>query len=218
MDESKTAVDSADPAEGKDVIVNFDGKRCIHARVYVTQAPATFLADVDGPWIVADATDVEQLCGVIRQCPSGALTYERRDGKVEPVPPANLVTLRENGPYAVRADLMIDGERAGYRAVLCRCGASKRKPFCDKSHKYIGFEATGEPPTTDTPKLVVRNGPLAIDPELDGPLQAQGNLEIVSGTGRTIAFLETARLCRCGGSANKPFCDETHRRIGFRST
>ncbi|MEI4509230.1 ferritin-like domain-containing protein [Sphingopyxis sp. CCNWLW253] len=208
---------SGDQAEGKDVTVNFDGRRCIHARVCVTQAPATFLAGVEGAWITPDETDVDQLCSVIRQCPSGALSYQRRDGKTEPVPPVNLIGLRENGPYAVRADMVLDGARAGFRATLCRCGASKNKPFCDKSHKYIGFEATGEPPGKDTPKLAFRDGPLAIDPELDGPLQVRGNLEIVSGTGRAIACVETARLCRCGGSGNKPFCDGTHRKIGFRS-
>lgn len=212
-----TSADGIDRAEGKDVAVLFNGKRCIHARFCVTQDPATFLANVDGPWIIPDATDVEYLCGTIRQCPSGALTYERRDGQTEPVPPVNLITLRENGPYAVRADLALDGEKAGFRATLCRCGASKRKPFCDKSHKYIGFEATGEPPTKDGPKLAVRNGPLAVEPQLDGPLQIRGNLEILSGTGRTVAAVETARLCRCGASKNKPFCDESHRRIGFRS-
>ena len=206
-----------DRVEGTDIAVMFDGKRCIHARFCVTQDPATFLADVDGPWIIPDASDIEYLCGTIRQCPSGALTYERRDGQAEPVPPVNLVTLRENGPYAVRADLALDGEKAGFRATLCRCGASKRKPFCDKSHKYIGFEATGEPPEKNTPRLAVRDGPLAIDPEIDGPLQVTGNLEILSGTGRSIACVEKTRLCRCGGSANKPFCDGTHRRIGFRS-
>lgn len=213
----RTSADGVDRAEGKDIAVMFDGKRCIHARFCVTQDPSTFLANVDGPWIIPDATDVEYLCGTIRQCPSGALTYERRDGQAEPVPPVNLITLRENGPYAVRADLAVDGEKVGFRATLCRCGASKRKPFCDKSHKYIGFEATGEPPTKDGPKLAVRNGPLTVEPQLDGPLQIRGNLEILSGTGRTVAAVETARLCRCGASKNKPFCDESHRRIGFRS-
>ncbi|SEH10717.1 Uncharacterized Fe-S cluster protein YjdI [Sphingopyxis sp. YR583] len=212
-----TSADGVDRAEGKDIAVMFDGKRCIHARFCVTQDPATFLANVDGPWIIPDATEIEYLCGTIRQCPSGALTYERRDGQAEPVPPVNLITLRENGPYAVRADLALDGENAGFRATLCRCGASKNKPFCDKSHKYIGFEATGEPPTKEGPRLAVRDGPLTVEPQLDGPLHVRGNLEILSGTGRKVATVETARLCRCGASKTKPFCDESHRRIGFRS-
>lgn len=212
-----TSADGIDRVEGKGVTVTFNGKRCIHARFCVTQAPASFLADVDGPWILPDATDPDMLCAVIRQCPSGALGYERRDGKAEPAPPANLVGLRENGPYAVRAAMLLDGVPAGFRATLCRCGASKKKPYCDKSHKYIGFVATGEPESKDTPKLEVRDGPLAIDPQPDGPLQLRGNLEIVSGTGRGIACLTRARLCRCGASRTKPFCDESHRRIGFRS-
>jgi CDGSH-type Zn-finger protein len=100
---------------------------------------------------------------------------------------------------------------------LCRCGASKSKPFCDGSHREIGFTATGEPPSGKTDMLPVRNGLLAIEPEANGPLSVRGNLEIVSGTGRVVAQVEKARLCRCGGSASKPFCDGTHARIGFRS-
>ena len=65
--------------------------------------------------------------------------------------------------------------------------------------------------------LPVRDGPLAIDPQLDGPLQVRGNVEIISGTGRVVARLTSATLCRCGGSNTKPFCDGSHARNGFRS-
>jgi CDGSH-type Zn-finger protein len=65
--------------------------------------------------------------------------------------------------------------------------------------------------------LAVPDGALAIDPEVNGPLSIRENLEIVSGTGRVVARVERARLCRCGGSASKPFCDGTHAKIGFRS-
>ena len=45
----------------------------------------------------------------------------------------------------------------------------------------------------------------------------QAGVRIISGTGRTVACVDHARLCRCGASKTKPFCDESHRRIGFRS-
>jgi CDGSH-type Zn-finger protein len=156
---------------------------------------------------------------VAHACPSGAIRYRRLDGEPqESAPPVNLATVREAGPYAFRAQLTIDGAPAGLRATLCRCGASRNKPYCDGSHHEIGFSATGEPPTGRTDILPSRNGVLAIDPQLNGPLRVRGNLEIVSGTGRAVARLQSANLCRCGGSATKPFCDGTHAKIGFKST
>ncbi len=43
----------------------------------------------------------------------------------------------------------------------------------------------------------------------------EGNAEIVTGTGHTIARTTKVFLCRCGHSANKPFCDGSHKRVGF---
>ena len=66
------------------------------------------------------------------------------------------------------------------------------------------------PPTTITPK---RNGPLVV----------QGPVTIVSPDGQVLPVpprkdgrpAEVVVLCRCGGSATKPFCDGTHKRNGF---
>jgi CDGSH-type Zn-finger protein len=161
--------------------------------------------------------DAERVAELAHICPSGAIRYRRKDGRPEEAaPPVNLVAVREGGPYAFRGDLRINGKPDGFRATLCRCGASKNKPWCDSSHHDVKFDATGEPATgTSTEMLAVRDGPLQIDPQINGPLQVRGNLEITSGTGRMVARLTSAKLCRCGGSQNKPFCDGTHARIGF---
>jgi CDGSH-type Zn-finger protein/uncharacterized Fe-S cluster protein YjdI len=216
--EPTTVVDGVQYVEGKAMTLVFEGKRCIHSRMCVTGAPDVFLANVKGPWIHPDAMDAEQLVAVAHACPSGAIRYRRKDGRPdEPAPLVNLASVRESGPYAVRGMLQLDGVDAGYRVTLCRCGASSHKPFCDGSHKHIGFNATGEPPTGKTDTLPVRNGVLAIDPQVDGPLKVRGNLEITSGTGRVVARVTSALLCRCGASANKPFCDSSHLHIGFKS-
>lgn len=211
-------VAGVDEIEGKSLTLLFDSKRCIHSRFCVTWAPNVFLANVEGPWIHPDAMEVERLVEIAHVCPSGAIRYRRKDGKADEVAPlVNLISLRENGPYAVRANMRLDGQTGEFRATLCRCGASKNKPFCDGSHNQVKFTASGEPLSGKTDMLAVRDGILAIDPETDGPLRVRGNLEIISGTGRVVARLTQARLCRCGGSGNKPFCDGTHARIGFRS-
>jgi len=212
-------VDGVDEVEGEKLTLLYEGKKCIHARFCVTWGPNVFLANVKGPWIDPDAVDVERLVEIAHVCPSGAIRYRRKDGgPTEPVPLVNLVSVREAGPYAVRADMRLDGERVGFRATLCRCGASKNKPYCDGSHHDVKFAATGEPPTGAIAMLPVRDGELAIDPEVDGPLRVRGNLEITSGTGRCVARVTQAKLCRCGGSNTKPFCDGSHARVGFRSS
>jgi CDGSH-type Zn-finger protein len=101
------------------------------------------------------------------------------------------------------------------RATLCRCGASQNKPFCDGSHVALGFTATGEPATQPSELLAVRGGPLTVTPKANGPLALDGPLEICTGTGRTVVRLQGTKLCRCGASSRKPFCDGTHGKIGF---
>jgi CDGSH-type Zn-finger protein/uncharacterized Fe-S cluster protein YjdI len=216
---SAASAPGVEVAHGEKLDILFEAKRCIHARFCVTGAPDVFLGNVKGPWLRPDAMEVERVAEVAHACPSGAIQYRRNDGlHNETAPPVNLASLREAGPYAFRGQLELDGEAGGFRATLCRCGASKNKPFCDGSHHDVGFNATGEPASGKTDMLAARNGVLAIDPQLNGPLSIRGNLEITSGTGRVVARVTTAKLCRCGGSATKPFCDGTHARIGFKST
>jgi CDGSH-type Zn-finger protein/uncharacterized Fe-S cluster protein YjdI len=210
-------------AIGKDVTIRFDTQRCIHARHCVTGEPEVFLADTPGEWIFPDRASPERLAIVAHNCPSGAIQIERRDGApAEAAPPVNLVRLRENGPLAFHADIDLSGDRqgdrVGFRATLCRCGASKNKPFCDGSHIGVDFRASGEPPTRASKPLTVRNGRLLIQPQRNGPLAVVGSVEICAGTGRTIDRVGDTRLCRCGHSADKPFCDGSHGRVGFEAS
>lgn len=209
---------NADKAEGRDVTLFFDTTRCIHARHCVTRAPKTFLANVEGPWLHPDRSPPELLESIAEMCPSGAIhVLHKTDTPDEQVPEVNLIHIRENGPLAVRADIDLDGEAIGYRATLCRCGKSANKPFCDGSHHGAGFEATGEPEPRHTGDLKRRDGPLSIRPQRNGPLMLVGAVEICGGAGTLIERTKATRLCRCGGSSTKPFCDGTHKEIGFVS-
>jgi CDGSH-type Zn-finger protein len=66
--------------------------------------------------------------------------------------------------------------------------------------------------------LPKRNGKLTIEPLQDGPYSVSGSMEVVTGTGATIARMTQAILCRCGASKNKPFCDGSHVAAGFKAS
>ena len=58
------------------------------------------------------------------------------------------IKVRHNGPYVIEGDdvTVVDWNGAAYPiarrpVALCRCGASTNKPFCDKTHSRIGFQA-----------------------------------------------------------------------------
>ncbi len=51
----------------------------------------------------------------------------------------------------------------------------------------------------------------------NGPIRVEGDFEIVDPTGKSfgLAGRTVISFCRCGHSANKPFCDGSHNRVGF---
>lgn len=201
------------------VTIVFDGERCIHSRNCVLNRPDVFVPNVVGEWIHPERASATEVLEIAHNCPSGAIQCRNADGSALEKPPlVNLVHIRENGPLAFQAPLRIAGQDQGFRATLCRCGASHNKPYCDGSHTGAGFAATGEPPAVESEPLAQRQGTLSIDPTPNGPLHVSGPLEVVSGTGKTINRVEDTWLCRCGHSQNKPYCDGSHAAAGFDSS
>ncbi len=121
-------------------------------------------------------------------------------------------TIKPNGPYVCSGDLEVAG-KAMPQAALCRCGASRNKPFCDGSHTKAGFVDPGFLPASAAPASDAA-GRVRVTPLPDGPLKCEGPLTLAATDGRT-STADPTFLCRCGHSGNKPYCDGTHKRIGF---
>jgi CDGSH-type Zn-finger protein len=62
--------------------------------------------------------------------------------------------------------------------------------------------------------------PTKITPLQNGPLLIEGEFAIHDPAGSMfgLAGRTVIKLCRCGHSANKPFCDGSHNRVGFSDT
>ena len=204
------------PIETDDLTINFDHKTCIHARRCVLGLPGVFDPEAR-PWIQPGETATDAITAVIDACPSGALSYERKTGAGESLPETNTVRVTENGPLELRGDIQIEGQAPRQRAVLCRCGRTANPPFCDNAHRD-GFAATGLPSFKEDKdkEPEATGGPVKVSARENGWVMMAGNIEVIGSDGTRDARTSTAWFCRCGASGNKPFCDGSHGKIGFR--
>ena len=143
------------------------------------------------------------------------MSERQAGGNVAEVPPAGPLCLTGRIVVEVGGEIVADTDDV----ALCRCGHSRNKPFCDGSHRRVGFDDQGliqggrlvpgaDPPAADEPVRIVC--------ATNGPLLVRGPLTVTASDGTTVHGTKGA-LCRCGASAKKPFCDGTHRTIDFEA-
>jgi len=207
---------------GEEVDVTWDRRLCIHIGECGRAKNDLFVGGRD-PWCQPDLVDQADVLDVVERCPTGALAAhpKRADAPVETAEGRNTVVVTNNGPLYLRGALAIDGAPddapgLAFRAALCCCGASSRKPFCDNSHEKVDFRdrgAVGEP----VPGLGEETGALKVKRAKNGPLLLKGPFEILAASGRVAWRGTSAALCRCGASGNKPFCDGSHSKDGFEA-
>lgn len=120
--------------------------QCIHSGICFKGLPAVF-DPRRRPWIIAENASTKEITAQINKCTSGALSYymnaeENNNVKIEAETIAEVST---NGPLLVYGSIKIkhsDGREEIKNKVtaFCRCGQSSNKPYCDGTHRKVGFE------------------------------------------------------------------------------
>jgi CDGSH-type Zn-finger protein/truncated hemoglobin YjbI len=159
----KRVPDRRDTYEGVQLTV-FDNRGiCQHSGFCTDRLNTVF--HTEGAFVTPSGGRMDDIIGVVRDCPSGALSYaidgvEARaqvdwDATREPA-----IEVSKDGPYRITGAIPLTDEdgapvtRAAGSSLehyaLCRCGHSQNKPFCSGMHWYVGFadppaERDGEP-------------------------------------------------------------------------
>jgi CDGSH-type Zn-finger protein len=133
---------------GRSITIHDNRKICSHAAECVNNLPSVFKLNAR-PWISPDAAETkEEIINTIKKCPSGALSYsvddmEYRDQN-DRMP---MITVSKGGPFHITGGIDLIGDNIQWAEgaskehyVLCRCGASNNKPFCDGMHRLINFK------------------------------------------------------------------------------
>lgn len=130
--------------QGKNITVYDNRRICSHAAECVGNLSSVFDSKAR-PWINPDGADVKVIIAAIKKCPSGALSYSvdgvhHRDEEREPA-----IDIVRNGPYNVVGRIKLQVSDAlqppsKEHYALCRCGASRNKPYCDGRHAEINFK------------------------------------------------------------------------------
>ncbi len=128
---------------GKRITIHDNRSICAHAGSCTERLGSVFRMQQE-PWVDPDGASAEEVIETVKKCPSGALSYSVDDVEYPGEARESMVTVTDDGPYAITGGIELIGVAFGEGAskehyTLCRCGASKNKPFCDGSHWNVGF-------------------------------------------------------------------------------
>ena len=207
--------------QNESIRVSFDGNICAHAGYCFGELHDVFDGDNNPPINLAGGK-IDDIIRVVEMCPSSALTYQRLDGSANEVAEASTsATIVPDGPLALRGNLKL-GDQQYSRLTLCRCGKSAEKPFCDGSHKQTSFDDSlyVEAESSDGDggdDGETENAAVSFKAILNGPIFINGSVSFKKIDGTELCKREKAAICRCGASKTKPFCDGSHKTIGFEA-
>ena len=137
------ARDRLDTYKGKNITVYDNRSICAHAGICTDRLPAVF-HNREASFVEPDGASVAEIIDIVNQCPSGALSYTLDDDSETRLIGEASISIAANGPYVLKGKVVLLDIDKGAGASesscsLCRCGASKNKPFCDGSHWDINF-------------------------------------------------------------------------------
>lgn len=142
-----------------DITVFWKPSKCIHVTTCYRELINVFNPR-NRPWVNMEGASTEEIIKVVDMCPTDALSYKWNDGKapkvkeeksdddrieVEVVEAAE-VRVMKDGPLVIKGKFKIIGSggaelRQMKMASFCRCGYSQKMPFCDGTHRKIGFSS-----------------------------------------------------------------------------
>jgi CDGSH-type Zn-finger protein/ferredoxin len=136
--------DKRDDYRGRRITIHDNRSICAHAGRCTDGLPSVFRYGSE-PWIDPDGAQVEAIVEAVRNCPSGALSYSLEEAGQPGQQGEPAIAITKDGPYAVTGGVELQGQSWGQGAskaqyTLCRCGASKNKPFCDGTHWSTSFK------------------------------------------------------------------------------
>lgn len=209
--------------DSDEIKVTWDQKRCIHAAECVRGLGEVFDTSKK-PWVQPEKRSADEVADVIERCPTGALHYKmKKEDRTEKPSSKNRIQPQKNGPIYFFGDLEVQDAEGNSllkdtRFTMCRCGASHNKPSCDNSHKKLDWSAPVDADTSGMENLDKdEQGKLLIKLMKNGPVLLEGTYTLESSEIGEFTSSKNIALCRCGGSSNKPFCDGTHKKIGFKA-
>jgi uncharacterized Fe-S cluster protein YjdI len=137
-----------------EITVYWQPKKCIHATICYTQLVEVFNPR-KRPWVDMSGATTEKIIEIVDKCPTDALTYRRNEdinkGEttlqkapiLNPMQPIEIRVMKD-GPLVITGKIRLtDNDGKEYKTYsitsICRCGESGSLPFCDGTHRKIGF-------------------------------------------------------------------------------